>query len=261
MIELYAARTPNGRKATIMLEEAGLPYRLHVLDLSAGEQHTPAFRKLNPNGKIPVIVDTATGQTISESGAILIYLAEKAGALLPADPAARMAVLQWLFFQVGGIGPMAGQYNHFRRHEPRDDYALERYRDEVRRLLGVMNDALQDRNFIAGNYSIADVALVPWLRALQRWDLSLMAYPHVSAWYQRVMARPAVGRGFAVLDTPVRSKSARAAPDLDEDIRIAQWAGDGLHVTPPDRLNKKIHQTRDGAARTTRREVPAEKSS
>lgn len=213
MIELYAASTPNGRKVTIMLEETGLPYRLHVLDLSAGEQHTPAFRKLNPNGKIPVIVDTATGQTVPESGAILIDLAEKAGALLPAGPAARMAVLQWLFFQVGSIGPMAGQYNHFRRHEPRDAYAFGRYRDEVRRLLGVMDKALKDRSFIAGEYSIADIALLPWLRALQRWDLSLTATPHVATWYQRLMARPAVSRGFAVLDTPVQpDRQADAQP-------------------------------------------------
>ena len=204
MIELYAARTPNGRKAIIMLEETGLPYRLHVLDLSAGEQHTPVFRQLNRNGKIPVIVDTATGQTVTESGAILIHLAEKSGALWPAEPDARMAALQWLFFQVGSVGPMAGQYNHFRRHEPRDAYAFGRYRDEVLRLLGVMDDALQEREYIAGDYSIADIALVPWLRALQRWDLPLTATPHVSTWYQRVMARPAVSRGFAVLDTPVQ---------------------------------------------------------
>ena len=230
MIELYAASTPNGRKATIMLEETGLPYRLHTLDLSASDQHNPAFRKLNPNGKIPVIVDTTADQTIAESGAILIYLAEKAGALLPVDPAARMTVLQWLLFQVGSVGPMAGQYNHFRRHEPRDDYALERYRDEVRRLLGVMNEALQERDFIAGDYSIADIALVPWLRALQRWDLSLTAYPHVSAWYQRVMVRPAVGRGFAVLDTPVRSKRASAAPGPDEGKR--GWQAEGRSLEP-----------------------------
>lgn len=230
MIELYAASTPNGRKAIIMLEETGLPYRLHALDLSAGEQHAPAFRKLNPNGKIPVIVDTATGQTVTESGAVLIYLAEQAGALLPADPAARMAVLQWLFFQVGSVGPMAGQYNHFRRHEPRDDYAFNRYRDEVRRLLGVMDEALKDRSFTAGEYSIADIALVPWLRALQRWDLSLTATPHVSTWYQRVMARPAVSRGFAMLDTPVRSKRASAAPDPDEGKR--GWQAEGLSLEP-----------------------------
>ncbi len=221
MIELYAASTPNGRKATIMLEETGLPHQLHTLDLSAGDQHTPAFRQLNPNGKIPVIVDTDTGQTIAESGAILIHLAEKAGALLPADASARMAVLQWLLFQVGSVGPMAGQYNHFRRHEPRDEYAFGRYRDEVLRLLGVMNDALKDRDFMGGDYSIADIALVPWLRALQRWDLSLTDYPNVSAWYQRLMARAAVSRGFAMLDTPVRSKDASAEPDTDEGIWLA----------------------------------------
>jgi GST-like protein len=169
-----------------------------------------------------VIVDTATEQTITESGAILIHLAEKVGALLPADPAARMVVLQWLLFQVGSIGPMAGQYNHFRRHEPRDNYALERYRDEIRRLLGVMKDAMKDWSFMAGDYSIADVALVQWLRVLQRWDLSLTEYLNFSAWYQRLMARPAVSRGFAILDTSVRSKNASAEPDTDEGIRVAR---------------------------------------
>lgn len=210
MIELYAARTPNGRKATIMLEEAGLPYRLHTLELSAGDQHQAWFRRINPNGKIPVIVDTETGQTIAESGAILIFLAEKAGALLPGDPVPRMAVLQWLFFQVGNLGPMAGQYNHFRGHQPRDAYAFERYRDEVQRLLGVMNDALADRDFIAGEYSIADIALLPWLRALQHWELSLTDYPQLAAWYERLIARPAVLRGFALLEVPP-AKSDEAA--------------------------------------------------
>lgn len=200
MIELYAAATPNGRKATIMLEETGLPYRLHKLELSVGDQHQAWFRRINPNGKIPVIADTDTGLTIAESGTVLMYLAEKTGQLLPADPTQRMVVLQWLFFQVGNFGPMAGQYNHFRRHEPRDDYALGRYRDEVLRLLGVMNDALTDRDFIAGDYSIADVALLPWTRALQCWDFSLAEYPNVAGWYQRLTARPAVSRGFQVLD-------------------------------------------------------------
>lgn len=200
MIELYAARTPNGRKATIMLEETGLPYRLHLLELSAGDQHQPEFRRLSPGGKIPVIVDGDMPLTLSESGAVLIYLAEKAEVLLPHAAEARMAVLQWLFFQIGSVGPMAGQFNHFRRHEPKDAYALQRFRDEVLRLLGVMNDALASRDYIAGVYSIADVALVPWLRALQRWGVSLDEFPRVDAWYRRVMERPAVQRGFAVLE-------------------------------------------------------------
>lgn len=154
MIELYAAATPNGRKATVMLEECGLPYCLHRLELSAGDQHQPWFRKLNPNGKIPVIVDTDTMLMIAEFGAVLIYLAEKSGTLLPTDPAGRVEALQWLFFQVGNLGPMAGQYSHFRRHQPRDDYALGRYRDEVLRLLGVLAETLRSREYLAGAYSI-----------------------------------------------------------------------------------------------------------
>lgn len=202
MIELYAADTPNGRKATIMLEEIGLSYELHLLDLSKGDQHRPAFLRINSNGKIPVLSDPEAGLTVAESGALLIYLAEKSGALLPVDRDQRFEVLQWLFFQVGSVGPMSGQFNHFRRHQPRQEYAFARYRDEVFRLLAVMNVAVSGREFIAGTYSIADIALLPWVRALQRWEISLDDYPSLDAWFQRIMARPAVQRGFAVLQSP-----------------------------------------------------------
>lgn len=200
MIELYAAATPNGRKATVMLEECGLPYRLHRLELSAGDQHQPWFRKLNPNGKIPVLVDTNNDLTIAESGVILIYLAEKSGTLLPADPARRIETLQWLLFQGGSVGPSAGQYNHFRRHRPRDDYAFGRYRDEVLRLLGVMDEALLGREFITGAYSIADIALLPWIRALKKWDIPLTNFPHLDRWYRCGSRRAAVLSGFAALE-------------------------------------------------------------
>ncbi len=200
MIELYAARTPNGRKATVMLEECGLPYRMHRLELSRGDQHKPEFCKLHPNGKIPVIVDTDTGITVAESGAVLVYLAEKSGQLLQNEQGQRTEVLQWLFFQVGNLGPMAGQYNHFRQHEPHDEYAFCRYRDEVLRLLGVMDETLRDRDCIAGDYSIADIALLPWIRALQKWDLPFTDFPRIDAWYRHLLRRPAVIRGFGVLE-------------------------------------------------------------
>lgn len=200
MIELYAASTPNGRKATVMLEETGLTYRLNKLELSAGDQHRPEFRRINPSGKIPVIVDTDTGLTITESGTVLIYLAEKAGALLPRKIEQRMKVLEWLFFQVGNFGPMAGQYEHFRNHKPRDDYALDRYHDQVRRQLELMDAALKGRTFIAGDYSISDIALLPWVRAVQKWGIQLDPYTHLREWYQRLLDRPAVMRGFEVLE-------------------------------------------------------------
>lgn len=202
MITLYAADTPNGRKATIMLEETGINYLLRRLELSAGDQHRPDFLRINPNGKIPVLVDSDSDLTIAESGAILIYLAERSGTLLPVKNKERCEVLQWLFFQVGSVGPMSGQYNHFRLHQPRQEYAFTRYRDEVLRLLEVMNNALAGREFIAGAYSISDIALLPWVRALQRWDMPLADYPELSSWFQRMMSRPAVQRGFEVLQSP-----------------------------------------------------------
>ncbi|MDE2149344.1 MAG: glutathione S-transferase N-terminal domain-containing protein [Gammaproteobacteria bacterium] len=194
-------RLGRGRKATVMLEECGLPYRLHRRELSAGDQHQPEFRRINPNGKIPVTVDTDVGLTIAESGAVLIYLAEKSGKLLPNEQGQRTEVLQWLFFQVGNLGTMAGQYNHFRRYRPRDDYAFGRYRDEVLRLLGVMDERLGEGDYIAGDHSIADIALLPWIRAPQKWDIPFTDFSRLDAWYRRPLRRPAVIRGFDVLET------------------------------------------------------------
>lgn len=181
MIEAYTAHTPNGRKLAIMLEETGLAYRARRLDIAAGEPSTAWFRQLNPNGKIPVIRDTDSGRVVWESGAILIYLAEKTGRLLPADTAVRLDVLQWLFFQVGSLGPMSGQFNHFRDRED-EAHALTRYRSEVLRLLSVLDDALQQTTYIAGAYSIADIALLPWIRAVQKWGIALDDFAHLDRW-------------------------------------------------------------------------------
>ncbi|MES1927211.1 glutathione S-transferase N-terminal domain-containing protein [Salinisphaera sp. T31B1] len=197
MIEAYTALTPNGRKLAIMLEETGLAYEARLLDIAKGEPHAAWFRRLNPNGKIPVIRDTDTGRVVWESGPTLIYLAEKAGRLLPADPAARLDVLQWLFFQAGSLGPMSGQFNHFRLREG-EPHALARYRSEVLRLLGVLDGALQERTYIGGAYSIADIALLPWIRAVQKWGLALDDFTHLERWYAHLTERPVVRRGFEV---------------------------------------------------------------
>lgn len=204
MIDAYTAHTPNGRKLAIMLEETGLPYRARTLDLDQGEQQAPWFRALNPNGKIPVIQDADTGRVVWESGVILIYLAEKTGRFLATDSDARLDTLQWLFFQAGSLGPMSGQFNHFRLQDE-NTHALTRYRTEVRRLLGVLDDALAQKTYIAGAYSIADIAMLPWIRAVQKWGMALDNFPHLDRWYRRLAARPAVVRGFEV---PMASQHA-----------------------------------------------------
>lgn len=197
MIDAYTAHTPNGRKLAIMLEEIGLSYRARTLDIGKGEQHAPWFRALNPNGKIPVIRDTDTGRVVWESGAILIYLAEKTGRLWATDSDACLDTLQWLFFQTGSLGPMSGQFNHFRLQDE-NTHALARYRTEVRRLLGVLDGALAQQTYIAGAYSIADIALLPWIRAVQKWGMALDNFFYLDRWYRRLAARPAVARGFEV---------------------------------------------------------------
>ena len=199
MIELYTARTPNGYKISIMLEETGLPYHVVKLNLSRGEQFTPAFLEINPNAKIPAIVDLDTGQRIFESGAILIHLAEKSGLLLPRDARKRMDVLQWLFFQVGSIGPMLGQLWHFVDLTGEVPYALERYRKEALRLYGVVDRQLAKAPFIAGDeYSIADIANWPWLRVFKSLGIDIEPFPHVKRWLEEVAARPAVQKGITV---------------------------------------------------------------
>lgn len=200
MIDLYTAATPNGWKVTITLEELGLDYETHAVDLAAGEQHTPAFLALNPNGRIPVIVDRSEGnRAVFESGAILMYLAEKTGQLMPSDPDGRYDVIQWLMFQMGGIGPMQGQATTFERYMKEDvPLARSRYKNESRRLYEVLNTRLADREFLAGEYSIADIANWSWVKA-HRWArIPVDGLDHLQRWIDTIAARPAVERGILV---------------------------------------------------------------
>jgi len=204
MIDLYYWPTPNGHKATIMLEECGLPYRVRAVNILRGEQFRPAFLRVSPNNKIPAIVDRdgpgGRPFAVFESGAILQYLAEKSGQLVPRDARRRFEVIQWLTFQVANVGPMFGQCGHFLGYAPRKiPYAIERYRNETLRLYGVMNRRLAKRAYLADEYSIADIATWPWVdvRWLHRIDLD--GFPHVRRWYEAIGARPAVQRGMAVL--------------------------------------------------------------
>lgn len=204
MIDLYTWTTPNGRKASIMLEELGLPYTVHPINIGKGEQFAPDFLKISPNNKIPAIVDHEAGASIFESGAILIYLAEKtASPLLPASGAARAKTLEWLMFQMGGIGPMFGQFYHFTNSASEEiPYAVKRYSEESRRLLGVMDKRLARENYLAGAYSIADIASYPWVKALSArfasLDIGDGAIPNVKAWLDRIGARNAVKKGMDV---------------------------------------------------------------
>lgn len=197
MIDLYTAATPNGQKIHIMLEECGLPYRSHWVDLNAGDQFTDAFLEISPNNKIPALVDPEgpDGKPISlfESGAILIYLAEKTGKFLPKDGAARWDVLKWLYWQMGGFGPLLGQAHHFNAYAPdRIKYAMDRYTNEAGRLYGVLERQLQGRDFITGEYSIADMAAFPWTRLYGRQGLKIEDFPNVKRWQERIQARSAV---------------------------------------------------------------------
>jgi glutathione S-transferase/GST-like protein len=198
MIDLYTAATPNGHKVSIALEELGLPYTLQVLDLAKGEQKTPAFLAINPNGRIPAIVDhEAGGFAVFESGAILIYLAEKTGRLMPSDVQGRSRVLQWLMFQMGGVGPMMGQANVFFRYFPEKiQPAIDRYQGESKRLLAVLDGQLQDHEYLAGDYSIADIANWAWVRT-HRWSgVDVSDLPHLRRWMDAIRQRPAVQRGI-----------------------------------------------------------------
>src|SRR5690348_4799280 len=203
MIDLYTWGTPNGRKVSVMLEEVGLPYRAHRVDISKGEQFKPEFVALNPNSKIPALSDPEGpgGKPISlfESGAILIYLAEKTGKLLSTDPRTRYETLVWLMFQMGGVGPMFGQAHHFLRAAPEPiPYAIERYTKEARRLYSVLDARLGTVPYLAGDYSIADVATYPWTARHEWHKVALSDYPNVARWYAAIGARPAVARGMAV---------------------------------------------------------------
>lgn len=218
MIEVYSWPTPNGHKVHIMLEECGLPYKVIPVDIGAGAQFAPQFLSLSPNNKIPAIVDPdgPDGRPMSlfESGAILLYLAGKTGHLLPADTRGKYEVLQWLMFQMGGVGPLLGQAHHFRIYAPQKiDYAIDRYTNEAQRLYAVMNKRLASSTYIAGStYTIADIAIFPWLRSWKNQGVEMGDYPHLKGWFDEIAARPAVQRGVDVL-------SERRKPLIDERAR------------------------------------------
>jgi len=208
MIELYTWPTPNGRKISIMLEETGLPYNVHRIDISKGDQHTPEFVAINPNAKIPAIIDPdgPDGQpiTMMESGAILIYLADKTGKFLPENRRARYEVLQWLMFQMGHVGPMYGQVHHFVRNAKVEvPYAIERYVKEKDRLYGVLDKRLGAVEYLAaGEYTIADIATYPWVARYEWHKTNLADYPNVKRWFDAIISLPAVQRGMAVPKRP-----------------------------------------------------------
>ncbi|NRF69868.1 glutathione S-transferase N-terminal domain-containing protein [Aquincola sp. S2] len=205
MIEVYSWATPNGHKVHIMLEECGLSYRIHAVDIGAGEQFDPAFLAISPNNKIPAIVDPDGPEgkpfSVFESGAILLYLAGKTGKLLPDSVAGKYEVLQWLMFQMGGVGPMLGQTHHFRIYAPdKIPYAIERYSNEAKRLYGVMDKRLARSKYLGGpEYSIADIAVFPWLRSWKNQGIEWSDFPYLKGWFDEVSARPAVKRGVEVL--------------------------------------------------------------
>lgn len=210
MIELYAGPTPNGRKVAIMLEETGLEYRGHLVDILAGDQLKPEFLAINPNNKQPAIIDTdgPEGQplTVWESCAILVYLARKSGSLLPTEPAPEAEVMQWLFFQAANQGPMGGQYAHFAFYaKERIPYAIERYENEVNRQFGVLDRHLLNRDFVAGDYSIADIALLPYAASMLH--RSRKKRPNLQAWVDRMMRRPGVQRGMTIMEEHIRKET------------------------------------------------------
>ena len=218
MIELYFWPTPNGHKITMFLEEAGLDYQIHPVNISIGDQFKADFLAISPNNRIPAIIDQdplEAGPPVSlfESGAILFYLAEKSGKLLPPDSRGRATVLEWLFWQVGGLGPMAGQNHHFSQYAPEKlPYAVERYVKETNRLYGVLNRRLEGRDFIAGDhYSIADIACYPWIVPHERQGQKLEDFPHLKGWFERIAARPATERAYKI------GESFRTNPTVTPD--------------------------------------------
>jgi GSH-dependent disulfide-bond oxidoreductase len=203
MIELYVWGTPNGRKPLIMLEESGLPYTVHPVNIGKGDQFKPEFVKINPNSKIPAMIDTegpgGKPVRVFESGAMLIYLGEKSGKFYSSEPRARIEALEWLMFQMGGVGPMFGQAHHFLRQAPEQiAYAQERYVKEVRRLYGVMNARLGEAAYLGGDYSIADMATYPWVARYEWHKVALGEFPHVERWFKAIGGRPAVQHAMAV---------------------------------------------------------------
>jgi len=219
MIDLYYWPTPNGHKITLFLEETGVPYKLIPVNIGKGEQFQPAFLAISPNNRMPAIVDDSPlehGAPISvfESGAILCYLAEKTGHFLPKDARGRIEVMQWLFWQVGGLGPMAGQNHHFSRYAPEKiPYAIDRYVKETNRLYGVLNKRLADREFIAGAYSIADMAAYPWIVPHEAQSQNLDDFPHLKRWFDAIKIRPATVRAYE------RGAAISANPTVNEDSR------------------------------------------
>jgi len=207
MIDLYYWTTPNGHKITLFLEETGLPYTIHPVNISRGDQFKPEFLAIAPNNRIPAIVDQAPSDggapiPLFESGAILLYLAEKTGRFLPSDLRGRAEVSQWLFWQMGGLGPMAGQNHHFSGYAPEPiPYAIERYVKETNRLYGVLDKRLADREFVAGDYSIADMAAYPWIVPHAKQGQDLNDFPHLKRWFDAIAARPATRRAYALADT------------------------------------------------------------
>ncbi len=229
MIDLYYWTTPNGHKITMFLEEAQLPYAIKPVNISAGDQFKPEFLAISPNNRIPAIVDSAPkdgGAPVSvfESGAILVYLAEKSGQFMPNDTRGRMEVLQWLFWQMGGLGPMAGQNHHFSQYAPEKiPYAIERYVKETNRLYGVLNKRLADRAFVAGAaYSIADMAAYPWIVPWTRQGQNLDDFPHVRRWFDAIRARPATVRAYARAD---EVNNQATVTDESRKVLFGQTAG------------------------------------
>ncbi|WP_434055794.1 MAG: glutathione S-transferase N-terminal domain-containing protein [Roseibium sp.] len=199
MIDLYTWTTPNGRKVSILLEELGVDYEVHPINIGQGDQKAPDFLKISPNNKIPAIVDRETGVSLMESGAIMWYLAEKYGKFLPSEPLEKIKVMEWLMWQMGGLGPMAGQAHHFLHfNQGKAEYAEERYAAEVQRLYGVLDNQLAGQDYIVGDYSIADMACWPWISRYEWQQVDLTKYPNVRSWYQRLLARDAVQKGYHV---------------------------------------------------------------
>jgi GST-like protein len=225
MIDLYYWTTPNGHKITIFLEEAELPYTVIPINIGKGDQFQPEFLKISPNNRIPAIVDrepTDGGDPISvfESGAILLYLAEKTGKLIPQDSRGRVEVLQWLFWQMGGLGPMAGQNHHFSQYAPEKiPYAINRYVNETGRLYAVLDKQLSDREFVAGEYSIADIAIYPWIVPYDRQGQKLEDFPNVERWFEAIKARPATIRAYEKADA---LKDQQVSPEQSRNLLFNQ---------------------------------------
>lgn len=227
MIDLYYWTTPNGHKITLFLEEAGLPYRVVPVNIGKGEQFAADFLKISPNNRIPAIVDQAPADggapiALFESGAILLYLADKTGQFIAPDPRGRAETLQWLFWQMGGLGPMAGQTHHFTQYAPEKvPYAIERYTKETARLYAVLNKRLADREFVAGGYSIADMAIYPWIVPHSRQGQNLDDFPHLKRWFEAIRARPATQRAYALVE---KINPAPVITDAEKKILFGQDA-------------------------------------